>query len=152
MTLQELAGGISLETLDTLQKDTCGEFFLNYSTSLALNYVAALASVVIAMGLKVSIFALAKQESHISLDAEEAAKMSKLFLSTYITLCIIILVAYGKIDGLPDFVRETLGIFNGPYNDFSSAWYGNVGNFLVVTFLLSFIISYMQDCYKLYFR
>ena len=145
------SGGDAISEVTALGTDICGGFFVNYSTSLALIYVSSLTSVIIAYLLTYATSILTLQEFHNSLGALEGSKMSKLFFSTYLTLAIIILVAYGKIDGLPDLVSKTLGIFNGPYRDFSSAWYGTVGNFLVVTFSIKVILTYLHDIYTLYF-
>lgn len=151
LTSKTSSGTDALSQVTALGSDICGSFFINYSTSLALIYVSAFTSVVIAYLLTYATSALTMHEFHNSLDALEGSKMSKLFFSTYLTLAIIILVAYGKIDGLPDLVTDTLGIFNGPYRDFTSAWYGTVGNFLVVTFAFKMVLSYLHDMYELYF-
>lgn len=145
------SGSEALSQVTALGSDICGSFFINYSTSLALIYVSAFTSVVIAYLLTYTTSALTLHEFHNSLDALEGSKMTKLFFSTYLTLAIIILVAYGKIDGLPELVTHTLGIFNGPYRDFNSAWYGTVGNFLVVTFGFKMALAYLHDVYVLYF-
>jgi hypothetical protein len=149
--LASLSGGDTLSQLEAFKTDICGSFFINYTTALVLNYVAALASVVIALSLRWVLSVLTVAENHNSLDGSEGSKMAKLFISNYATLCIIILIAYGKIEGLPSFVADTLGIFSGPYADFTSGWYGNVGNFLVVSFLLKVLVSYAADIYKLHF-
>ena len=145
------SGSDALNQIRALESDLCGAFYLSYSSSLALIYVSALTSVVISVLLASAMTALAHHENHNSLDATEGSKMSKLFYAQYVTLCVIILIAYGRIEGLPALVRETIGIFNGPYKDFTAAWYGNVGNFLVITFLLRFVYQYAYDFYQLYF-
>jgi hypothetical protein len=62
--------------------------------------------------------------------------MTKMFQSSYVMMAIIVLIAYGtSSSGVPKFL-EDLKIFVGPYDDFNRPWYGNIGFYLMTTFII----------------
>ncbi len=64
--------------------------------------------------------------------------MLKVFIAQYLNMAVVALVAFGKIDALPQ-ILQYLQILQGSYTDFNSAWYGNVGSYLMLTFILQSI-------------
>lgn len=139
---QELAALVSssgvvdtLDKINSLKSGPCGDFYQQYSLSVALTYVAVLVTTVVNVFLRTFLKRLAKHEARANTDEEQGSVMLKIFLSNYATMAIIILVAYGKAKDLPAFL-QTLHIFDGVYGDFSTGWYGQVGYFLVTTSIL----------------
>jgi len=115
---------------------TCSEFFNNFSLSSGFTYMSIGIVVIVGALMRMYLKVLTKNECHTSLDLENGALMIKIFVSNYITMAVIVLVAYGNIPGLPD-ALSYLYIFTGPYSDFSPDWYGNVGFYLMTTFIVS---------------
>lgn len=113
----------------------CQQFLGNYAFALVLTFVAALCTVVINKILKWAMKRLATMEQHSTIDSEQRATMVKVFIATYVNMAIIALLAYGYIDTLPSIVDKSR-VLQGQYSDFNSAWYAQVGSFLLATFIL----------------
>ena len=79
------SGKPALEQLSDLENDICGSFYINYSTSLVLTYVAALTSVIISMILQYAMKKLTLHENHNSLG------QSVICQSFFISSCYILL-------------------------------------------------------------
>lgn len=128
------------EVFDQLRQQqsssTCGEFYNNYSLSSGFTYMSIGITVIVGALMRYILKVLTGQEAHTSLDNEFGSLMLKIFMSNYITMAIIVLVAYGNIAGKTDFL-EALYIFTGPYLDLNPDWYGNVGFYLTTTFIVS---------------
>ncbi len=125
----------ALNSINSLQSSDCGDFYSSYSLSSALTYVSVIATTVVNVFMRTFLKILAKHEAHTSLDEYQASIMSKIFLSNFATMSILVLVAYGNAGSNNEFLT-TLHIFNGPYSDFTTSWYGNVGFYLMTTFIL----------------
>lgn len=115
---------------------TCAQFFTNFSLSSGFTYMSIGIIVIIGTLIRMCLKVLTKQECHASLDLENGSLMIKMFVSNYLTMAIIVLVAYGNIPNLPA-ALQSLYIFTGPYSDFDPDWYGNVGFYLMTTFIVS---------------
>lgn len=113
----------------------CREFFGQYALSVGLTYASVFTTIVVNFLLRKFLKGLAVQEAHTSSDAEQGSIMTKIFFSNYATMAIIVLVAYGRSDSKPAFFKA-IRIFDGPYVDFTTAWYGNIGFYLMTTFIL----------------
>ena len=115
---------------------TCSDFYNNYSLSTGFTYLSIGITVIVGALMRYILKVLTKHEAHTSLDNEFGSLMLKMFLSNYITMAVIVLVAYGNISGKTP-ALEALYIFTGPYLDFNPEWYGNVGFYLTTTFIVS---------------
>eukprot|EP00607_Mallomonas_marina_P010429 CAMPEP_0182424364 /NCGR_PEP_ID=MMETSP1167-20130531/10553_1 /TAXON_ID=2988 /ORGANISM="Mallomonas Sp, Strain CCMP3275" /LENGTH=505 /DNA_ID=CAMNT_0024604129 /DNA_START=246 /DNA_END=1763 /DNA_ORIENTATION=+ len=54
----------------------------------------------------------------------------------------VVLFAYGYLRDSPDLLKQTR-IMQGPYNDYTSKWYTQVGSFLTITFIINSNIPYL---------
>jgi hypothetical protein len=70
--------------------------------------------------------------------------MGKATIALYFSITMVVLVSYGYIEGVPE-ILANLHVFQGPYQDFTSAWYSDVGLFLVVTFILQLWLPLLKD-------
>ena len=64
--------------------------------------------------------------------------MIKIFYSQYINMAVVVLVAFGNLAAVPG-VLSTIGFFQGTFSDFTTGWYGSVGNYLMLTFIIQVI-------------
>lgn len=135
-----LSGYTVAEAFSQLQTQessaTCSSFFNNFSLSSGFTYMSIGIIVVVGALMRAYLKVLSRQECHTSLDHENGSLMFKIFLSNYTTMAVIVLVAYGNIPNMPP-VLQSLYIFTGPYTDFDPEWYGNVGFYLMTTFIVS---------------
>ena len=127
----------TLRTLDTQDGDaSCKSFYNNYVLSVGLTYASVAATTIANTFLRSYLKVLAKQEAHTSTDKEQGSIMSKTFQSGYVMMAIIVLIAYGRSSATP-YILKRLRIFVGPYSDFTRPWYGNIGFYLMTTFIIS---------------
>ena len=139
----ELNDGLSADgVVDTLQKldssegdQACANFYKEYSLSVGLTYASVATTTIANLLLRTYLKALSKQEAHTSSDEEQGSIMRKVFQSSYVMMAIIVLIAYGRSSGTPQILQD-LRIFVGPYDDFTRAWYGNIGFYLMTTFII----------------
>ncbi|RYY88735.1 hypothetical protein EON63_01910 [archaeon] len=131
------SGGVAdtLNRINDLGKGFCRTFFQRYSLSVGLTYTSVLTTIIVNVLLRRFLKILARQEAHTSSDEEQGSILSKIFLSNYATMAIIVLVAYGKAAQLPAFFKA-IRVFDGVYEDFTPSWYGNIGFYLMTTFIL----------------
>jgi hypothetical protein len=144
------ANGV-VATLNKLQSSngdtSCKSFYKDYSLSVGLTYASVATTTIANTALRVYLKVLSKQEAHTSSDEEEGSIMIKMFQSSYVMMAIIVLIAYGTSDGTPQFLRD-VHIFVGPYNDFTRAWYGNIGFYLMTTFIVQSFSPLMYNLFE----
>jgi len=124
-----------LSTVNDPKIEPCRSVLLNYTYGVGLSYVAVCITVMINYFLLIGLKVLTKQEAHECFDNIQASLLRKMFLSTYFNVSMIPLIAYGFIAGMPSILVK-VSIFQGPFDDFSHAWYGNVGAYFITTFLV----------------
>jgi len=126
-------------TLDKLQDqredESCQSFYREYSLSVGLTYLSVATSAIANTLLRTYLKVLAKQEAHTNSDDLEGSIMVKTFQSSYAIMAIIVLIAYGRSSNTPQILKD-LRIFVGPYDDFTRSWYGNIGFYLMTTFII----------------
>ena len=140
------SGGVSsaiaeIRTLDNT--NVCYDFLINYSKSNGITYVAVLATIVVNFFLKIVFVKLTKSECQASVDKYQASLMLKIFIATLFNMGLVIVLAAGKISSTPDALQQHLRFFNGIYDDFNSAWFGNIGSYLLITFCIQIVSSIM---------
>jgi len=113
----------------------CKDFYRSYVAVEALSYSAAFLVVMIGKVLETFIDAMNRAEKHSCVSEAQGAYMLKIFISLYINMALVVLIVFGRIDGLPP-VFVQISIFQGIYSDFTGAWYGNVGAYLLLTFIV----------------
>jgi RNA recognition motif-containing protein len=135
--LDLLKSGVTntLNSINKLQHGECAAFYSQYSLSSALSYISVVATTIVNVVMRIFLKRLANHEARTSLDEYQGSIMSKIFLSNFATMAIIVLVAYGNAKSNNSFLQG-LHIFTGPYADFTRSWYGNVGFYLMTTFIL----------------
>lgn len=126
--------------ISSLKENPCTEFFENYSTAEGLMYAMTFVIVIINMALKSLLTRLTDLEAHSSMDKLEGALALKIFVTTYINMAVVVVVAYGYIPNLPS-TAQKLFLFQGVYTDFTSGWYGAVGAILVITYVIQALFA-----------
>jgi hypothetical protein len=114
----------------------CTAFYYQYSVSTGLTYGSVIATTIVNVLLRKYLKELAKNEAYISLDEFQASVMTKIFFSNFATMGLLVLVAYGNAGNDDDPFLNTFHLMTGPYHDFTRSWYGNVGLYLMSTFIL----------------
>jgi hypothetical protein len=127
----------------------CQQFFSSYSLSTGLTYASVFATTIVNVLTRYALKLLTKYEAYTSLDEFQASIMSKIFFSNFATMAILVLVAYGNGQSENSFL-STFHLFRGPYDDFSPQWYGNVGLYLVTTFILQSFSPLFANLFKYY--
>ena len=131
------------------QDEACADFFTNYSIAMGLSLAAALCTVAINVFLKKSMKYLAMREYHVTVDEEQSAIISKVFVATYVNMAFVALAAYGLWKNKPS-TLNTMQVFDGDYSDFTPQWYAVVGSYLVTTFILQIFGPLMMGLLKYY--
>jgi hypothetical protein len=126
------------------ESDACYPFFVNYSKATAITYGATVITVLINTILKYCLRVLTEYECHADMDKAQASLMFKTFISTLFNMALVVLIAFGLITGTPEALRKA-SIFQGVYPDFTSAWYGVVGAYLVLTFAIQVVTAPISD-------
>ena len=113
----------------------CKKFYLSYMLQSAMTYLATFLVVVINKFMEIFLWYLNKDEKHSSISNESGSYMLKIFVAQYINMAVVVLMVFGAIAGVPSGLAY-VGIFQGTYEDFNVAWYGAVGNYLMLTFII----------------
>jgi hypothetical protein len=115
--------------------NACKSYFKQYSLSVGLTYLSVVTTTAASTFMRTFLKMLSLQEAHQSSDQLEGSIMAKIWQSSYVMMAIIVLIAYGGTSN-PPYILKQLHIFVGPYKDFTRAWYGNIGFYLMTTFIL----------------
>lgn len=115
--------------------DACNVFFVGYALAVSLSLLASLCTVIINVGLRVTMRVLGKQECHNTIDDEQRAITVKTFASIYINTAFVALLAFGSLKNKPEYFGQAQ-VLDGEYDDFDAAWYAQVGSLLLFTFIL----------------
>lgn len=134
----------TIDYIKGAKNDVCYPFFINYSKATGITYGTTVITVVINMILKYCLTKLTKYEYHVDLDKAQASLMIKAFISTFFNMAVVVLIAFGFITGTPEALKRA-SIFQGIYPDFTSAWYGVVGAYLVLTYAIQVISAPIAD-------
>ena len=81
---------------------------IGYSLAEALTYAATVLVVIINFILQYVLYILNRAEKHSSVSNEQGSYMFKIFISQYIIMAVVALVAFGKIEGLPAGIYTTV--------------------------------------------
>jgi hypothetical protein len=117
-------------------EEQCTKFYRQYGLFQVFSVSAAIITAGINRLLKVLLVRLSRAEGHSTFDEEQMSIISKVFFVTYVNMAVIVLIAYGTTKNVPS-ILEKYHVFTGAYSDFTSSWYGNVGFFLIVTFIFT---------------
>ena len=82
--------------------------YIGYSLAEALTYAATVLVVIINFILQYVLYILNRAEKHSSVSNEQGSYMFKIFISQYIIMAVVALVAFGKIEGLPAGIHTTV--------------------------------------------
>ena len=134
----------TVDYIKSSKSDACYPFFENYSTAQGLTYSTTIVTILVNIILKYILINLTKFEKHSQLDEQQSSHMLKVFLSTYINISLVVLIAFGKINGMPSGVKAAQ-IFQGNYPDFTREWYGTVGAYLVLTLAIQILTLPVSD-------
>jgi hypothetical protein len=134
----------TINYIKSAKSDACYPFFLNYSKATAITYGTTVVTVLINYILKLCLKILVPYECHADVDKAQASLMFKTFVATFFNMAVVVLIAFGRIETAPEALQEA-SIFQGIYPDFTSAWYGVVGAYLVLTFAIQVITAPVGD-------
>ena len=123
----------------------CGAFQGVYLSSYLLSYAAVLITVIINRILKIVLVHLTQYEAHKSLDDEQYSILLKLFITTYVNMAIIVLLAFGISVDLEE-MPPKVGF--GMYTDFKRTWFSHIGFYLITTFFISAFIPPVERWIK----
>lgn len=138
------------DRIEQQQEDgACVAFFQEYSRVSGLTVLSIIVTAGVNVALRAVLVMLAKQERHATTDEEQGSIVLKVFFTNYVTMAILVLLAYGKWNGAPGWLKST-GILNGPYPDFNPEWYGNIGYYLLSTFILQSFGPLAMNLLKFY--
>lgn len=144
-------GLLTTLSVGSASTDMCGKYNYDYMMSLAVLYVAIILTAVINAVLKRCIMRLVKLECHIFKDHAQDSLFTKLFIATYVNMAVVILIAFGSTteESVPSILWNAY-IFRGPYKEMDAGWYGNVGFYLVITFLFNSFVPILGNYVKYY--
>eukprot|EP01038_Epipyxis_sp_PR26KG_P012379 gene12379-16606_t len=149
LTTSLSASGVIATLQKISESGPCKIFYNSYSLASGLTYVSVAISVIVNSALRKILIFLTSLESHSSNDKEQGSIMIKIFIANYTIMSIIILVASGRAANLPN-ILKTLHIFNGPYRDFDSGWYGNIGFYFITTFFINSFSPLLKNLFDYY--
>jgi hypothetical protein len=129
---------------------TCNTFFYNYTTTIGLSYISIIVTIAINKFLLEVLNLLTRSECYNSLGQFDGSFMMKVFFLSYINLSVLVILASGKANNLPDFFK-TLHIFDGTYLDFDPGWYGSIGTYFITSFILQAIAPLAANFADYYF-
>jgi len=144
-----LASGSAIASGATTSDSQCDGFYRAYASVQLLSVLAALITAVVNTLLKLSLRALTLAEAHSTFDHQNKSLVRKIFAASFVNMAITALIAFGTARNVPDMLAQ-YSIFQGPYSDFSSGWYGNVGFILMITFILSAFVPILQSVFSFY--
>ena len=118
-SLLNLFTGSAMDVLTKLSEsnDVCSTFFLNYSFAVSLALLASFCTVVINVGLRITMRILGKQECHNTIDEEQRAICIKTFLSIFINSAFVALLAFGSLKKSSTYAHQA-HVMEGEYSDF----------------------------------
>jgi hypothetical protein len=117
------------------QPSECTAFFIDYSSSTALEYLTIVITVVVNKFMMFMIHYLVDSEYHTSVDKAQRSLVYKIFISLYFNMAVLVLLASGKSGPQPDGVQK-LHIMQGTYSDLDAHWFGNIGTYFILTFII----------------
>ncbi len=97
----------TIDYINNAKDDVCYPFLINYASASALTYLATFVTVLINAILEYFLDVLTTMESHTSVDKREASLMIKVCIATLFNMALIVLIAYGLIQNLPQVLVET---------------------------------------------
>lgn len=129
-------GGFVSRIRSSMDNDPCKNFYGQYLSALGLSYLAIFINVVVNLAIKAFIEASAKYEYHSSTDGEQAYIVVKVFVSTFLNMIVVVLVAFARYDNIPSALKD-VHFLQGAFLDFDRNWYPAVG----ATFVLTYVIE-----------
>ena len=132
--------GSSLGTTISNSADECHPYFINYITSLGINYAVIAVLVCMNVIIKWTVRTITRTESHSSFGKAQCTILRNVFISIFVNFAFVPLVAFGYWPGLPS-ILNTAYIFQGIFPDFTVAWYGSLGSFLLCELIFHIIIG-----------
>ena len=131
----ETTGPMGIRSIIQHQPAGCASFFIDYASATALQYVTIFVTVIVNKYLLILIQYLVDMECHISIDKAQGSLMYKIFISMYFNMAVLVLLASGRSGPQPAAVQR-LHILQGVYHDLNAKWFGNIGTFFILTFII----------------
>lgn len=90
----------------------CEQFLANYSLAVSLTLVASLCTVILNFLLKAFMKLLAQKEFHVTSAENQRAIVVKVFITTYINMAFVALLAYGYVRNKPAMAKTVSRLSN----------------------------------------
>ena len=132
--------GSSLGSTISNSADECHAYFIDYVTSLGINYAVIAVLVCMNVILKWFIRTITRTESHSSFGKAQCTILRNVFISIFVNFAFVPIVAFGYWPGLPS-IFNVAYIFQGIFPDFTLEWYGAMGSFLLCELIFHIIIG-----------
>lgn len=129
--------------------NVCNPFFINYSTATGFNYLAILVALVVNQVLRKLLVILTDSEKHTSSSEMKGSLLQKVFLSTFVNMALLAILASGFITGQPESIK-ILSILQGSFTDINAAWFGTVGTYFVLMFFVNAMPPVVLALFKYY--
>jgi hypothetical protein len=113
----------------------CSDMKYYFTSSTIALYLAIIVTLITNRLITWIVKRNAKAEHHISFDEINRAVSFRIFIGTYLNMAIVVLLAFGNSSTSPKVLADNY-LFSGPFPEFDRGWYGMVGFYLVVTFIL----------------
>ena len=136
----------ALRSGDTETQELC-ESYINYVLlDLALQIISVLSIVIVNIVIVVVSKKLGNFEHHQSLDGQEESVAFRVLLGLFINTGLVLLIVNTTTKGntvLEEQFNAGDSQLEGEYNDFTAAWYGDVGVALTLTMMIYIISPHM---------
>jgi RNA recognition motif-containing protein len=117
----------------------CATFVQIYTASRATVIGTTIISAVVNVVLGIAIPLFITWERHISVSAQTQSTILKITASQLLNTLVTIIVVNAKADAGP--VAKSIGLLDGQYPDFTTAWYTTVGASICLTSAISIALS-----------
>jgi len=116
----------------------CQNWAINQATAIALVILASFIVVIVNYLLATFMRHLTYLEGHHSYNALNASYALRLFFAQFFNTGVLTVIINASVTGVK-YLTTTLGVSTGKYDDFSPAWYTNVGGQIVTTMLINIV-------------
>lgn len=122
--------------------DVCSQHWSLYTSSVAYIFLAALVTALLNMFIRNFYIFTTPLQYHTTSNSERLSVVRSIFVSVFINMAVIVTLVFGNSSAVPTAVKS-IAILQGIFADFSTAWYGQVGSYLVLTLVLSAFQPFM---------
>ena len=127
----------------------CSTFFNMYITASIFTSLASIVTIVVNIGLKSVLILLSKLEYRDYFDEEKGAILRKLFVASYLTLVLIVVLSNAKLNTSSS-VGKSLHLLQGSYSSTTRGWYASVAQLFISTLAIQELTAPITTCIMYY--